>query len=180
MQKDKFNMAIVVVGCLLLAVCSVGVSKVLYSGSLDSIYYLGAIVLLGSLIFSIIYLALGYSKGFSDLYKTAVSLGALNALFATVSATNEANNYIAIMMCAISFGLYVLLAFAKDLGKTKSYIFCAIIIACRLAGLIANTISYGSIVDEHSILIAGQFALALTIFIATIAKYIDKAERGTK
>ncbi|MDO4941090.1 MAG: hypothetical protein Q4E33_05315 [Erysipelotrichaceae bacterium] len=178
MKKNSFDVVAVVVACVLLGISAVGVVKVLLNGELDSTYLLGAIVLICSLNFLLLYLISGFTKGYAKLYKAALLLGSLNALFVTMASVNESSQYIAVMFCALSFGLYMVLAFAKNFGKVKSLIFCAIVILCRISGLVSNIISYGSILDDHVILIGSQLALSLAIFTATFAKYVDKTERG--
>ena len=79
--------------------------------------------------------------------------------------------------CAICFGLLLFLALGKDNGKKVSLICCFIVIALRTMGLLFNNNGF---IDPSTVLIFSQLVLALMVTVITVAKYIDKEERGTK
>ena len=164
---------------VLIVLCVIGVAKVIREQTLSELYVAGAMFVLISLVFGFIYLILGYSKMTAPVYKIAIAVAALNALLVTTTSVNEPTVYISIASCAICFGLYCVLLFAKDLGKQKSLIICGAIVFIRAIGLFSNIASYGSLTSNEVILIGAQLALAIVITLITIGKYIDKKSRGT-
>lgn len=180
MKKSLFSKLVTIFSCLLTIVCAIAVGKVILANELEGLYLAEAVLIFASLIYSLVYLVLGFRKDLADLYKKSIALSALNGLVVTVASVNEVNPYASVMFCTISFGLLMVLLCAENLGATKSYIFSIIILILRAAGFAINLLAIGDIANDNVVLIGAQLALALMVFIATSAKYVDKNNRGSK
>lgn len=179
-KENKFYTAALIFSCLLLILSVIGVGKVVVSHSVNGMYLVGAIFVLVSLIFALYYISYGYSKNLALLYKTSIALATINALIVTAVSVNEDMEYLPIIFCTLCFGLYMVLLFAEDLGKTKSYVFASLIVIIRASGLISNVIAFKSITNDYVILVVAQLALAIMVLVSISAKYIDKTNRNTK
>ena len=168
---------ILICGLALISAC--GLVTTTLSSDLDFFYKLEAICDVIALIFAFIYFILGFKKDFASYHKIAMYFAAANALIVTVVSSNETNKYIAIAMCAVCFALVLILALAKNLGKTVSLILCAIIILIRFSGVLSYYLTVNTI-DVTLTLMVSQLVLALVILVATLAKYEDKQERHAK
>lgn len=180
MKNPLFSKLVTAFSCLLTLVCSIAVGKVIIANQLEGLYLAEAILIFASLIYSLIYLLLGFRKDLANLYKKSIALSTLNALVVTIASVNEINPYASVMFCTISFGLLMVLLCAENLGSTKSYIICIIILVLRAAGFASNLFVVGDITNDSVVLIGAQLALSLMVFVATSAKYVDKNQRGTK
>lgn len=179
-MKNTFYKLVTIFSCLLTIVCAIALGKVLLANTLEGVYLAGAVLIFASLIYAFVYLILGFKKDLASLYKKSIALSVLNALIVTVASVNEANPYVSVMFCTISFGLLMVLLFAENLGETKSNIICISVLVLRAAGLASNYMAIRNILDDKVVLIGAQLALALMVFVATEAKYVDKTKRGTK
>ena len=77
----------------------------------------------------------------------------------------------------ITLAMIVILAFVKDIGRTKAILFAIILIICKLVPMIIAIVQSHDLA-EISRSIAG-FLLAETTAILVTEKYLDKADRGT-
>lgn len=180
MKNTLFSKLVTVFSCLLSLVCSIAVGKVILSNQLEGLYLAEAVLIFASLIYSLIYLLLGFKKDLASLYKKSIALSTFNALIITIASVNEINPYASVLFCTLSFGLLMVLLCAENLGSTKSYIICIIILVLRAAGFVSNLLVVGDITNDSVVLIGAQLSLALMVFVATSAKYVDKNQRGTK
>lgn len=131
-----------------------------------------------------VYLSMGYKKNASVYYKTFMWLLVLSEIIENTAifsmGTSSALNA---LECILALVLFVLLAGAKDYGKTKSNI-----IAITLVGInIYAVISLISMLDQFGAMGTavmfdqiGQLVLASTTALMVCGKYIDKTERGTR
>ena len=92
------------------------------------------------------------------------------------------NETLGLMMMLIKFGCLCLLAFAKDLGKKKSYIIAIIyVVTCVFSffkGIRFDTFSFAALASLISR--TENLLLAVSTMLMVAAKYYDKAERGTR
>lgn len=176
-RYKKLNLLVVVIVAGLALACAIGEIDIVATSKLDGFYKIEGILDVFALALSLMYLVLGYQKGVAKYYKAALFVACANALVATAVSCNEATRYISVISCAICFGLLLFLALGKDNGKKVSLICCFIVIALRTMGLLFNNNGF---IDPSTVLIFSQLVLALMVTVITVAKYIDKEERGTK
>ena len=123
-----------------------------------------------ALIAALIYCLLGYRKKASPFFKIFLYLFMLHT-FAYAIAINPP--YFVQCICVIQFGLICALSLSINLGKTRSYVYTLLFMACAIAKIIKLSIvpsAYGSVSELILIMIFG---------IMVYAKYQDKAARGT-
>jgi len=84
-----------------------------------------------------------------------------------------------VMLLAVDFGALCVLCFGKDLGKTLSSTFAIISVIVAVAHFFI-TLSAGPMADLMKTQLITEFVLAVTTLIMVIAKYEDKASRGSK
>ena len=136
-----------------------------------------------ALISGIVYLAYGYKKKAAVYYKffmVILVIGQAIICYRQTVGTFPIMPSAAILNI-ISLIVLVILATGKDLGKSKSYLIVAILLACRLIALILDIIVFSGAtifsVLSHAasnVLLAGAVAFMVT------GKYLDKDSRGTK
>lgn len=175
-RYKKLNLLVVIIVAGLAFACALGEIDVIATSKLDGLYKLEGILDVFALALSFIYLVLGYKKGVANYYKASILIAAAHALVVTSVASNEPTKYVSIISCAICFGLLLGLAFGKNNGKKESLIICGIIVVLRVLGILFNA---NGLTDPKTLLIISQLILAITVTVITVAKYIDKDERGT-
>ena len=129
------------------------------------------------------YVFRGYSKHAAKAYKAFIGLFALHHLSMVLGLGVTSQVNVQLILEAITFWLILLLFLAKDLGKTGSLILCA---ATLLLSLVA--LGLEAAVPEEEVVLGvlrlgratARMALAWLLLLMTYAKYLDKAERGTK
>lgn len=179
MRERKLNLSIVIVCGILALLSAIGTVSVVFGSQLNELYKFEAICDLIALALTFFYIINGYGKEYAKYYKMAMLFNALNALIVTAVAANEKTKYISIIMCAVCFGLILILALGKDLGKTKSLGLCITVVIIRAVGLISQYFEVKTF-DPITILVVSQLVLSLMVLASTIAKYDDKQVRGTK
>ena len=179
MEERSISLSTIIICGVIALLSAIGTVVLVLCSDLEVLYKGGAIFDLVALFFAFFYLAKGYGKAQAKYYKISMLFNALNALFVTAVAANEKTKHVSIIMCAICFGLILLLALGENLGMKKSLIICLIVVFIRASGLISQYIITKNF-DPVCVLVVSQLVLALMILACTLAKYEDKQARGTK
>ena len=162
----------------------------------SAIYTTGtmSIIEIVALIVGILYLASGYSKSAAGFYKAFLTISALSAAVAIIPdvLSMQAGNVLdgavigsngvnltRILLHICEVVILLLLAFGKDLGKHRTWIFFGVLLALNVM------ISILSLFYAHSFLITLLHSLIHLLMTGTIGlaikgKYDDKDARGTK
>lgn len=177
MKKERINAGILIINAFLALVCAIGIVYSTVYSELDMYYLVESMCAVVSILFTLIYLIHGFRKSYSEYYTAAMYINAFNAIVVSAVSINEAIRYIPTISCTLAFGCILVLAVAKDLGKTKSYVLSSIVVVCRVLGL--STLFVEGI-TPITLLVISQLVLAVIILICTIAKYNDKEIRKQK
>ena len=144
-------------------------------------------VLFLAMLCGLFYLVKGFRKDAAKFYRFYMSVSAFAVLVVLIAAcvvgvtgvTNGGIGFILMVTVGIVlYGSFLLLGYAKDLGKKKNYIICAISCAISLISAAIIAIIENDAWDKASVIFA-TFVLSLLAFVMTVAKYQDKAQRGS-
>ena len=166
------NLLFIVAGIVL---CVIGIASPDASAT-RIIMRIAAIV---CLIFAAFYILNGYTKNAAKYYKVYGALLAIKHLTGILSGSIESGTPFGIMILSLSLVIVLVLLLSENLGKTKSFILCGLNVILGV-GLLLYSVIKGNI---PTILIMSNIVnidLACLFGIMTFAKYLDKAERGTK
>ena len=195
--KKGVNKVVFAVHVLLVVYCILCCNYTVIMGTGGGGQQVPAIVAMAALCSTLYYMFSGYKKSAAKSYKLmmilcgAVSLTCLFPHTYNSVVLNESTFAAAIcsMGYAVGFGLYLMLAFVPDLGKTKSMIILAVIFCAYLSVLIF------SIVNQPGVMISDSgtrydsmrimrhtttTVLAANAAVCTYFKYEDKSARGSK
>lgn len=130
-----------------------------------------------ALIGAVVYSLYGFKKNEAKYYKLFINLCAVATILRLVVHVSS-NGTIRAVLTAVQFGALCVLSQAKDLGRKKSMILGLIFIVITLA-IAVSMISVVGFETRVLFMSLSDFILALVINILLLAKYADKAERGT-
>ena len=129
-----------------------------------------------ALIYAAYYILSGYSKDAAKYYKTYSYVLAVALLLALAAISKNANDYLVSLLVTLQFAIVLVLGLSKDLGKKNSMYLCyAYLLVCVIG--FALSFAGGLMTIGYSVV---QLIFAIVITVMTVAKYIDKAARGTK
>jgi len=132
-------------------------------------------MLLLTTLFGLYYVLAGCKKAAGIRYFGAyLNLFALCQLVILLGRAKESN--LSVLLLTVTFGLIVLLAGAKDLGKVKSITLSALIVLLSAARLGAACANGHFAQDGFTILTC--IVIAISTLVLIFAKYADKAARG--
>ena len=190
-SKLKLTLLSVINAALILA-CVAGCVYILISGS--GLYYsVSAAAELLALVFSVMYYLRGYNKDAAKYFRMFMLFYACTYIAETLATVlgyddlgviSDVSESVVFSM--ILFGNTLVLALGKDLGTRVSYTLCLInaaFYALPIIGLfIPGMINFETeqIKAASIILYCTWFVLSLNAFIMTVAKYKDKAARGSE
>ena len=143
----------------------------------STISYISLILKIVSLVFALVYMLYGYRKNVNLYYKGLLATITLLQFINVACLVYLGKGSIATVISAVMFGLLLVLTIGNDLGKTKSLVLTSLLfilqayIAYRSYFVGRSAESITSLTSLEIICLAG---------IMTYAKYLDKAERGTK
>lgn len=148
------------------------------AGGYGVTYYVSAICLTFALLFGIYYILVGCKKELGgSLYVwfmgALVVCDLLLQLSINKGMTNEVMQPIANGILTIGIAATVVLCFAKDLGKKKSYIFATVGLVAKVIVLALAFVGSGNL----QITVAASLLLSITVIYMVAAKYYDKAMR---
>ncbi len=130
-----------------------------------------------TLIYAIYYMFFGYSKNAALYFKFFLALVTITFAFQVVIAVFYELSSVATLLWVLSFAIMFVLTTGLDLGKKKSFIYCAILLAVNIIYIIVMLFVNPAIELLSAVVI---FILACLVSVMTYAKYLDKTERGTK
>ena len=137
-----------------------------------------------ALVAGFVYLSMGYKKNAAVYYKTFMWILVVAEIIENTAifsmGTSSVSNTLEVILALV---LFVLLAGAKDYGKTKSNIIAIALVAINVYAVISlfsmldqfGAMAMGVMFDQ-----IGQLILASTTALMVCGKYIDKTARGTK
>ncbi len=137
------------------------------------------LLLILSLISIAVYCAFGFSKKAALFYKLFICVFAISILVDIYGLSNGGMGAESILPKSILFGMLCVLGFATDLGKTKSVIFGLIALLSSVFELIIIVINAPDAFMAACPCIANTTVCAV-LLLMILAKYYDKAERGSK
>ncbi len=76
------------------------------------------------------------------------------------------------------FGAITALVLGMDLGKVKTYLLCAVILASSIVDIILSSVPEAKVGDPF--VFVAQIVVVVIYCIMSVAKYVDKASRNTK
>jgi len=132
-----------------------------------------------AIIFALAYCFIGYKKKGNLYYRLFSGFLALKEMMAImhigVYETVPGYTFIIFTIC---YGVYLLLAVAKDLGKELSLVLTLVnvILSAFSFAYVAMNVQYISVITYNST----RLVLTLVLLIMVYAKYNDKKVRGTK
>ena len=133
------------------------------------------------------YLLEGYAKNAASYFKAFLALFSAALFTSMIAIAVTSTNGFPILLCGLAFGVVLALLLSKDLGRKYSFILCAAVIVCTLASLVYSIVRVlnGAIVGKvlPTTVIgsnASRLILACVLGVMMYAKYLNKAERGSK
>ena len=176
LRTDKPIYKVILVFNLLLIVAAVVLSVIALTGEgVTTARILGAIIKLAALLFAGFYIISGYHKDAAKYYKVYGILYMITIIFGTITCLNNIPSVICNILIVLGIAPLV---YVKDLGKTKSLGICTVILLLQIVIAIFLWSNGIPTISKNNILMS--LDLACLYGIMTYAKYLDKAERGTK
>ena len=166
------NLLFIVAG---VAICAIGMASP--DANLTRILF--RVSAIACLVFAGFYIINGYTKDAAKYYKVYGALYAVKHLMGILSGSAKSGTTFGIMVLALSLVITLVLLLSENLGKTKSFVLCGLLVILGVV-LLVHSLSQGNI---PTILIMSNIVnvdLAYLYGIMTYAKYLDKAERGTE
>ena len=184
--KSKLT-ALTIVHCILVAVALVldCITLIKYAAFMTFAMKATIVLSIVGMLAAFGYILLGYSKKAAGLYKTYIIMYILACVISMCGITKYGNAEIAdLMLKLVIFTILIILAFRTDNGKTASYILAGVLVLAALGQILYAVFGFAAYPQEkvsyaimHRI---AEFMLASTAGVMVMAKYTDKAERGTK
>lgn len=153
-----------------------------------------AVLMIASLLSAFVYILKGYSKNMAKAYKVFLYTFLAEAVLSIVSVIVTSNQLadmdsivLPIILSVIIALCIAILAFVKDLGKTKSFIAAGVLLATTFVSYFMGSSAHEGVVrggeviyTSIGLLRSSTVLLAFTLGFLVIAKYVDKTARGTK
>ena len=134
------------------------------------------------LVFAAFYILNGYTKNAAKYYKVYGALLASIFLISVLSGSVNSRSSIGIMAASLSLVIVLVLLLSENLGKSKSFVLCGLLVIINIVFpiyVITPMMARGS--SDYSLITPlVKIDLVCLYGIMTYAKYLDKAERGTK
>ena len=178
LKTDKPIYKVLLVLNLLLIVLGVVTSVRLFFSSSEWLLIAYRAINIVALVFALFYILYGYTKNAAGYYKTYGYLLFLSILITSITAFQRTTKNLTIISCAALIIVSAILAFGKDLGKKNSFILCGVLVLGELVNSYAVYNLYG--LQKTFETCAINLVIVCLYGIMTYAKYLDKAERGTK
>ena len=179
LRTDKPIYKVVLLFNLLLILAAVVLSIISMCGEgATATRFISAIVRLFALLFAGFYITLGYRKDAAMYYKIFGIIYIVNSVIELIACLLNTFTVIDIIFIVLSIAGIAVLTFVKDLGKKRSFIICAILVILQIVCTVLVFLE-----GDPFVVIINSFMgidLACLLGIMTFAKYLDKAERGTK
>ena len=166
-----FNLLLILLGIVLTLKVFVGADEIMTR-------IISSIATIACLVFAAFYIISGYTKNAAKYYKVFGTLLVVKYLAGILSGSSKSGTPFGIMVLAFSLVIALVLLLSENLGKTKSLVLCGLLViisAVDVGVYIRFPISTYSLIAKLV-----KIDLACLFGIMTYAKYLDKAERGTK
>lgn len=192
--KKTVMTIISVFNALFILLCVVGCSYILFT-ECGKYYKIAAASEMIALVFSVLYYCFGYKKDAAKYYRMFMLFYAFTYIAETFASIIDYDAIgvsdkvsLTLVVSMILYGNTIVLAVGKDIGKAISYAICAVNVIFYALPVLAVLLPDMEIISFESpeikyasiILYCTWLVLALNAFIMTMAKYTDKARRGTK
>ena len=176
LRTDKPIYKVILVLNLLLIVAAAVLTFIGISGEgVTTTRIVGAIIKLAALLFAGFYIVSGYRKNAAKYYKVYGTLYMITVIFGTITCLNNVPSVICNILIVLGT---VALVYVKDLGKTKSLAICDALLLLQIVIAIFLWTNDIPTISKNNIFMS--LDLTCLFGILTYAKYLDKAERGTK
>ena len=162
-------MLVCLAGGIILCVVGVGKDVGNLGGQICNLFNIIALVFAG------FYLLAGYRKDAAKCYQVFGALFALSQLL-SIAAVSKNGDYWTTLLSALALTMILVLFLSKDLGRTKSLTFCGIMLVCFIVLFILLAVQGGG--SGAYCRLSVQVILSLLYGVMTVAKYLDKVERG--
>ena len=180
LRTDKPIYKVILVLNLLFIVAGIGLSVVgITNPEADIFKIISRIEAIACLVFAAFYIISGYTKDAAKYYKVYGALLAVKYLAGILSGSTKSGTPFGIMMIALSLVITLVLLLSENLGKTKSFVLCGLLVIVRIV-LLIYSVAENNIPTIFVLSNIVNIDLACLYGIMTYAKYLDKTERGTK
>ena len=151
---------------------------------------IAAVFIILAMIAALVYVFGGFKKRGAKYYSLFIYLFALSEFVsiifaASIAEEDTSKSLVGVILRVALFGILLVLASAKDLGKTKTYTLGIILLVTDLvmfiASLVMNFTGNGSSTGViFAIRTGSNLFLSFSLLVMMIEKYADKASRGSK
>ena len=176
-KKSSFQVAVMAFELVMIFVAVVGnIYLVLLNGIEPSVRFCAGVTIV-ALLSAFIYLFNGATKDEATYYKIFMAFFALSELGIVALASSA--GMLDSVINAVCYGLVIIMAVKRDLGKKISLILCAAIVAIRIYGVVEMFLPGSHLGALNIIHAIAELVLAVVFAACVIGKYRDKARRGT-
>lgn len=183
--KNALYKVILIITLLLMIPCALASALIVVGQDTMTTLRISGTAAIVTLLLGFYYVTRGYSKEQAWAFRSFMYCFALTMLMTVVFVGGNTDSMPAIALSTVMFGLICVIASGKDLGKKKSLWICALICvlgaAALIEGLIRNPVTeiggHGAAVAVRTV---SNLLLGILLLMMTVAKYIDKAARGSK
>jgi len=132
---------------------------------------------IAALIYAALYILTGHSKTNAASYKIFGYVFALAQIAGLAAASSRGAAYTSLLLSALILALILILTVSKDLGKSNSLTLCGVLFLLTVLHSVMMIGSFGVSALGGQLV---KLLLALLYDLMTVAKYQDKAARGSK
>lgn len=189
-EKKWYYKPILIISLILILICIAGSNHGIFSQESGLILKLACGANMISLLAAIHYVFMGYKKDAAGSYKVFLYFCAFSELISVLLAASfedKLSSTIGAFLSALTYGIILVMAAARDLGKVISFSLCGVIYAVRMFAFISTFVALpgmargGEEINTiYTLYTAASALIAFLIGIFTYAKYVDKEDRGTK
>ena len=180
LRTDKPIYKVILILNLLFIVAGIVLSVIGIAGpAANAFKIISRIVAIACLVFAGFYILGGYTKNAAKYYKVYGVLLAIKYFAGILSGSTKSRTPFGTAVITLSLVIVLVLLLSENLGKTKSLVLCGLLVILRAVILLPPIIK-GIISINFIITNLVNIDLACLYGIMTYAKYLDKAERGTK
>lgn len=171
--------------CIAAALCACVLTLVSAAANIWS--RISSICALVALVFAAFYILKGYGKDAARYFKLFALLFALSEFASLLVIGTTIKEGTPVLISGVLFAIVLFMAIGLDVGKGRSLVLCAVVVAMAVAQLVL------SIQHEPGVLLGGttygtlamlrnavKVLLSCLFGIMVYAKYVDKKMRGTK
>ena len=184
--KSVLHKVILMVLLALIIPCVVGNIMTITSEGTDTFLRVSGIFGCVALVAAFYYIVMGYSKDQAWAFKYFVGCSTFSVLFDLIGISSYENCTLPIAMIAVGFGLMIVIALGKDLGKRNSLLIGILMMVVFVIAAVSISILWPATQNGESqegtialVRILSDFVQSIILVELTFAKYIDKENRKT-